>query len=85
MVICPNCGKVFRDNFSRCRICGCRLDGNELGDCSTDMLNVFTCGEGFMYLFSENGNQVIITAGSMDELAKIVSEKKYPWKSGDWK
>ena len=85
MVICPNCGKRLRDNFSYCRICGSKVDGGVPGDYSTDMLNVFKHGEDYIYLFSEKGNQVVIKAGSMDELAAIVCDRQYPWEFRDWK
>ena len=79
MVICPNCGKSLRENFSYCRICGSKVDGGVPDDYSTDMLNVFKHGEDYIYLFSEKGNQVVIKAGSMDELAVIVCDRQYQW------
>lgn len=85
MVVCPNCGKKFRDGFRYCRICGSKLNGDELGDFSTDMLNVFKHGEEYLYLFCEKGNQTVIKADSIDELADIVREKRYPWEFRDWK
>ena len=85
MVVCPNCQKSLRDNFSHCRICGSELTGERVGDFSTDMLNVFKIGEEYIYLFAENGNQVVIRAGSMDELAGIVCDRQYPWEFRDWK
>ena len=85
MVICPSCGKRLRDEFTYCRICGSKLTGEEQGDYSTDMLNVFKNDGEYMYLFSEKGNQIVIKAGSMDELAGIVCEKHYPWEFRDWK
>jgi hypothetical protein len=85
MVICPNCGKVSRDSFTYCRVCGSKFNGEKTGDYSTDMLNVFTDGDEYMYLFSERGNQVVLKAGSMDELAQIVCKKQYPWEFKDWK
>lgn len=69
----------MRDNFEYCRICGTELEGGVPGDYSTDMLNVFTHGDGYMYLFSEKGHQVVLKADSLDELACKVKEAKYPW------
>ena len=79
MIECVNCGNELRDNFTYCRICGTELDGGEPGDYSTDMLNVFRHGDGYLYLFSENGNQVILKADTLEELAVMVVDKKYPW------
>ena len=79
MAVCPNCTKKLRDNFVYCRVCGSELSGENQGDFTTEMLNVFNHEDGFTYLFSENGNQVVLKAGSMDELAAMVHEKNYPW------
>ncbi|MEE0935062.1 MAG: zinc ribbon domain-containing protein [Methanobrevibacter sp.] len=79
MIECTNCGKELRDNFRYCRICGTELDGGEPGDYSTDMLNVFRHGDEYLYLFSEKGNQVILKADTLEELAVMVADKKYPW------
>lgn len=76
---CVNCGKQMRDNFEYCRICGTKLESEVPDDYSTDMLNVFRYGDGYMYLFSENGNQVVLKADSLDELACMVRERKFPW------
>ena len=81
---CPNCGKLIRDGFRYCRFCGSEMEGQP-GDYSTDMLNVFKHDGEYMYLFSENGNQIVLKAGSMDELAALVGECKYPWEFRDWK
>ena len=83
MIECTNCGKELRNNFRYCRICGTELDGGEPGDYSTDMLNVFRHGDGYLYLFSENGNQVILKASTLEELAVMVEDKKYPWEFRD--
>lgn len=85
MVMCPNCGKKSRDDFAYCRVCGSKLNGETMGDFSTDMLNVFRDGEEYLYLFCEKGNQVVLKAGSMDELAGVVFERQYPWEFRDWK
>ena len=61
------------------------MNGEHLGDFSTDMLNVFKIGDEYLYLFSEKGNQVILRAGSMDGLASLVGQRKYPWEFRDWK
>lgn len=83
MAVCPNCAKKLRDNFVYCRVCGSELSGENPGDFTTEMLNVFNHEDGFLYLFSENGNQVVLNAGSMEELAVIVHEKNYPWEFTD--
>lgn len=83
MQVCPNCAKKLKDNFVYCRICGTKLSGENPGDFTTDMLNVFDHGDEFVYLFSDKGSQVVLKAGSMDELASIVSEKNYPWEFRD--
>ncbi|WP_458403126.1 zinc ribbon domain-containing protein [Methanobrevibacter sp.] len=84
-MICPNCGKKSRDGFEYCRHCGSRLSGNLSGDFKTDMLNVFKHPAGYVYLFSVNGNQVVLKADSLDELAEMVFERKFPWEFLDWK
>ena len=38
-----------------------------------------------MYLYSENGSQVVIKAGSVEELEALAAERQYPWESRDWK
>lgn len=83
MIECVNCGKELRDNFTYCRICGTELDGGEPGDYSTDMLNVFRRGDEYIYLFSENGNQIILKANTLEELAVMAADKKYPWQFAD--
>lgn len=78
-MVCPSCGKMVRDNFVHCRFCGSKMNGEISGDFTTDMLNVFRIGEDYLYLFAENGNQVVLKAGSIEELAGLVEEKNYPW------
>lgn len=85
MIECPNCKKGIRDSFKYCRFCGSKLDGEIMGDFTTDMLNVFMNDGEYLYLFSENGNQVILKAGSLDELAEMVGERQYPWQFRDHK
>ncbi|MBQ2654200.1 MAG: hypothetical protein IJF83_11635 [Methanobrevibacter sp.] len=85
MIECPNCDKSVRDSFTYCRFCGSKMNGEKMGDFTTDMLNVFRVGEDYLYLFAEKGSQVVLKAGSMDELASIVLKKKYPWEFRDWK
>lgn len=85
MAECSNCGKQLKDNVKYCRICGTRLDGGTPGDYSTEMLNVFKHGDEYLYLFFENGNQVVLKADSLDGLEEMVCEKKYPWQFRDWK
>ena len=85
VIECPNCGRSVRNAFCHCRFCGSEMNGEHLGDFSTDMLNVFKVGDDYLYLFSENGNQVILRAGSMDELTGLAEERKYPWEFSDWK
>ena len=79
LIECPNSAKPMRESFAYCRICGSRLDGESPGDYATDVLNVFKNGDEYMYLFAESGNQVVLKAGSMDELAQMVEKRKYPW------
>ena len=85
VIECPNCGKSVRNGFAHCRFCGSEMNGEHLGDFTTDMLNVFKIGDEYLYLFSQKGNQVILQAGSIDELASLVEERKYPWEFRDWK
>ncbi len=85
MIECPNCGRSVRNAFAHCRFCGSSMNAEHLGDFSTDMLNVFKIGDEYIYLFSEKGNQIILRAGSMDGLASLVEERKYPWEFRDWK
>lgn len=61
------------------------MNGEKLGDFTTDMLNVFRVGDDYLYLFAEKGSQVVLKASSMDELASIVLKKNYPWEFRDWK
>lgn len=83
MQVCPNCAKKLKDSYVYCRVCGTKLDGGNPGDFSTEMLNVFDHGDEFIYLFSDKGNQVVLKAGSMDELASMANEKNYPWEFRD--
>ena len=83
MQVCPNCAKRLKDSHVYCRICGTKLDGENPGDFTTEMLNVFDYGDEFVYLFADNGNQVVLKAGSMDELASMAREKNYPWEFRD--
>lgn len=83
MQVCPNCAKRLRDNFEYCRVCGTRLDGGNPGDFATEMLNVFHQEDEFVYLFADKGNQVVLKAGSIDELALMAHEKRYPWEFRD--
>ena len=83
MAVCPNCSKKLKDNFVYCRICGTKLSGENPQVFTTEMLNVFSVEDEFMYLFCDMGNQVILKAGSMEELASIVHEKNYPWEFRD--
>ena len=83
MQVCPNCEKRLKDNFEYCRVCGTKLDGGNPGDFATEMLNVFHHEDGFIYLFTEKGSQVVLEAGSIDELAFMANEKNYPWQFRD--
>lgn len=49
------------------------------------MLNVFRDGDEYIYLFGVRGNQVVLRADSLEELAKIVEENHFPWEFIDWK
>lgn len=83
MQVCPNCEKRVKDNFAYCRVCGTKLDGGNPGDFTTEMMNVFDYGDEFIYLFADKGNQVVLKAGSIDELALMAHERKYPWQFRD--
>ena len=83
MQVCPNCAKRLKDSYVYCRVCGTKLDGGNPGDFTTEMLNVFDHGDEFVYLFTDKGNQVVLKAGSMDELALMANEKNYPWEFRD--
>ena len=61
------------------------MNGEKLGDFATDMLNVFRAGDDYLYLYAEKGSQVVLKAGSMDELASLVEDRQYPWEFRDWK
>lgn len=80
---CPNCKKKLKDNFEYCRICGTKLTGENPGDFTTEILNVFNHENRFIYLFCENGNQTVLEADTMDELALVVRDKSYPWEFRD--
>ncbi|WP_407374849.1 zinc ribbon domain-containing protein [Methanobrevibacter sp.] len=84
-MICPNCGEKSRDVFEYCRHCGSKLSGELSGDFKTEMLNVFRHSDGYIYLFSVNGNQVILKAESLQDLAEKVNEKRFPWGFRDGK
>ena len=83
MAVCPNCAKKLRDGFVYCRVCGTKLSGENPGDFTTEMLNVFNHEDGFVYLFSDKGNQVVLNAGSIEELAFMAHENNYPWEFRD--
>lgn len=83
MVVCPNCLKKLNDNNIYCRICGTKLSGENPGDFTTEMLNVFDYGEELIYLFSDRGRQVILKAGSIEELELLVRANGYPWQFKD--
>jgi hypothetical protein len=85
MVSCPNCKEKSRNTFEYCRFCGSRLSGENPGNHKTDMLNVFRDGDEYIYLFTVRGNQEILRAGSLEELADMVHDKQYPWLFNDWK
>ncbi len=85
MVSCPNCAKKLRNNFKYCRFCGCLLSEDNHENHMTDLLNVFKHGEEYIYLFSEKGNQVVLRADSLEELAEMVRKKQYPWEFRDAK
>ena len=43
-----------------CRICGSKLNGDRVGDFSTEIINLFKDYEEYFYIFAVNGNQVIL-------------------------
>lgn len=83
VVICPNCGKKLRDNFIYCRICGSKLNGDKIGDFSTEVVNVFNYGNEFLYLYSANGRQIILKSSSLEELESEVVKNSHPWSFKD--
>lgn len=85
MVSCPNCGEKVRNGFEYCRYCGCPLNAENPGDYRTDLLNVFHHKDGYVYLFSEKGNQVVLSSDSLDGLSQLACERQYPWEFSDWK
>lgn len=85
LIECPYCGKDVRDDFAHCRHCGSMVNGEAVGDFATDMLNVFRIDGQYIYLFSRNGSQVVLKAGSIEELARLVEDRNYPWEFRDWK
>lgn len=78
-MICPYCSKKSRDNFEYCRHCGSKLSGEIVGDFKTDYLNVFRHSDEYIYIYAVNGNQVVLRADSLDELAGKVSVRNFPW------
>ncbi|WP_298500793.1 hypothetical protein [uncultured Methanobrevibacter sp.] len=79
MVVCPNCAKKLRDNFSYCRVCGCEIAGENPAGHPTEILNVFHDGDEFIYLFCERGNQVVLRSSSIEDLKSQAKLKRYPW------
>lgn len=78
-MICPNCEKKLSEKFTYCYECGCNVGEGVLGDFKTPHMNVFKDNEEFIYIFSVNGKQVVLRAGSIDELKMLVRLNKFPW------
>ncbi len=79
MKICPFCNKKMNDRSEYCRICGSKLNGEDLGDYSTEIINMFKDNEGYYYLFSVNGSQVILRDNLKEKLKIKVLNRNYPW------
>lgn len=83
MKTCPNCLKKLNDNFSYCNECGSDLEGQNVGDFTTGLLNVFKIDGGFVYLFAVRGRQVVLKANTLDELEELVHLNRFPWQGED--
>ena len=83
MKTCPNCLKKLNDNFSYCNECGSDLEGQNVGDFTTGLLNVFKIDGGFVYLFAVRGRQVVLKANTLDELEELVHLNRFPWQKED--
>ena len=79
MINCPNCNKKMNERFEYCRLCGSKLNGENLGDYSTEINNLFKDNEGYYYLFAVNGKQIIIRNEDREEVKKEVLLRNYPW------
>lgn len=62
-----------------CRICGSKLNGDSVGDFSTEIINLFKDYKEYFYIFAVNGNQVILRDENIEILKKKVLNKNYPW------
>lgn len=76
---CPNCGKALNDDYAFCWKCGCNLNGSDIGDFTTGLLNVFKDEEEYIYIYSVHGKQMILRASTIDELRMLVRVNKFPW------
>ena len=79
MKVCPNCGKKVNEKFVYCRNCGSRMDGEIVGDFTTDIPNLFKNDDGYYYLFTANGIQQVIVGDDVDEVKRKVLLRKFPW------
>jgi hypothetical protein len=83
MKTCPNCLKKLNNNFSYCNECGSELEGQNVGDFRTGLLNVFKIDGEFAYLFAVRGRQVVLKADSLEELEELVRLNRFPWEAGE--
>ncbi len=79
MKICPNCNKKMNNKAEYCRICGSKLNGDRVGDFSTEIINLFKDYKEYFYIFAVNGNQVILRDENIEILKRKVLNKNYPW------
>ncbi|MBR4448532.1 hypothetical protein [Methanobrevibacter sp.] len=79
MNTCPNCLKKLNENFAYCYECGSEIDGEIIGDFKTNLLNVFQVNNGYIYIFSVHGRQIVLKADSLEELEELVRIHKFPW------
>ena len=79
MKTCPNCKKELNERFEYCRICGSKLNGESVGDFSTEIKNLFKKDEDIYYLFATNGNQVIVRGKTIEEIKNKVLRRNFPW------
>lgn len=85
MISCPNCSKKLNETFEYCNECGSSLKGGDVGDFKTTIVNVFSHPDGFLYLYAKNGHQIIVKAGSLDNLKENVLRQNLFWIAHDSK
>ena len=79
MKICPNCKKKMNNRSKYCRICGSKLNGDTVGDFKTEIINLFKDHNGYFYIFTVSGNQLILRDENIEILKMKVLSKNYPW------